>query len=239
MKTFNKTLIAATTIATLGLAAAPTALSLEGSAGISTSYLWRGEELGSGGSPAFWGDISDSTGGLSYGLWVTSGDSQTEFDTYVDYSGEISGIGYSIGYIDYNYADRSDGFEETYVGLSYGPLSVTMYNDTGSDSEYTAISYSTGAFTFTYGDASVEQDAVAAVAGSDATVTAVTDETTGAITGYTFTPAVEAVDEVLAGTMADSSHFDVSYAVNDSLSFTLSKPDEGSAIVVASYSMPF
>ena len=49
MKTFNKTLIAAATIATFGLAAAPSALSLEGSAGISTSYLWRGAELGTGG----------------------------------------------------------------------------------------------------------------------------------------------------------------------------------------------
>ena len=227
MKTFNKTLIAATTIATLGLAAAPTALSVEGSAGISTSYLWRGGELGSGGSPAFWADISDSTGGFSYGLWVTSGDAQTEFDTYVDYSGEVSGVGYSVGYVDYNYANRADGFTETYVGLSYGPISATLFNNTDNDSDYMTVSYSTGAFTFTYGDVSDSGDGVAAVAAvEDDPATADVDETAAAI------PAVDP-------TIAASSHFDISYALNDSLSFTVSKPDEGSAIVAASYSMPF
>ena len=151
-------------------------------------------------------------------------DSQTEYDLYVDYSGSFGDIGYSVGYVDYNYATTPDdsNLEETYVGLSYGPVSITMYNDTGSDSEYTSVSYSAGAFTFTYGDASVEQDAVTAVAGSDASVTADVDEN-GAITGYTFTPAVAAVEGVAAGTMVDSTHFDVSYAVNDSLTFTVSK----------------
>jgi hypothetical protein len=152
MKTFNKTLIAAATIATFGLAAAPSALSLEGSAGISTSYLWRGAELGTGGSPAFWGDVSDSTGAVSYGLWVTSGDSQTEYDLYVDYSGEVSGIGYSLGYVDYNYADSAADFEETYLGLSYGPASVTVFDNSDADTQYTVYGYEAGAFSIAYGD---------------------------------------------------------------------------------------
>ena len=155
MKTFNKTLIAAATIATFGLAAAPSALSLEGSAGISTSYLWRGAELGTGGSPAFWGDVSGSTNGVTYGLWVSAGDSQTEYDLYADYSGEVSGIGYSLGYVDYNYADGS-GFKEAYYGLSYGPASVTVYEDQDDDSDYTVFGYEAGAFSIAYGDDSAD-----------------------------------------------------------------------------------
>ena len=80
MKTFNKTLIAAATITTFGLAAAPAAVSLEASASIATSYLWRGTELGNG-DAALAVDVSGSTGALSYGLWVSSGDSSsTEYD---------------------------------------------------------------------------------------------------------------------------------------------------------------
>lgn len=198
MKTFNKTLIAAATIATFGLAAAPSALSLEGSASLATSYLWRGAELGNtgvqggNGNAAFSVDVSDSTGGLTYGLWVTSGDSQTEYDLYADYSGEVSGIGYSIGYVDYNYALSGD-FEETYVGLSYGPVSVTYFEDQDDDSDYTVFGYEAGAFSIAYGDDS-----------------------------------------------SDGSHTDVSYAVNDSLSLTVSDSDQSAdLIVVASYSVPF
>ena len=198
MKTFNKTLIAATTIATLGLAAAPTALSLEGSASIATSYLWRGAELGNTGSQggngnaAFSVDVSDSAGAVTYGAWISSGDSQTEYDLYVDYSGEASGIGYSLGYVDYNYADGS-GFEETYLGLSYGPASVTVYDNSDADTQYTVYGYEAGAFSIAYGD----------------------DDAAG-------------------------SHTDVSYAVSDSLSLTVSDSDQSEdLIVVASYSIPF
>jgi hypothetical protein len=44
MKTFNKTLIAAATLTTFGLAAAPAAVALDASASLATSYLWRGTE---------------------------------------------------------------------------------------------------------------------------------------------------------------------------------------------------
>jgi hypothetical protein len=193
MKTFNKTLIAAATIATFGLAAAPSALSLEGSAGISTSYLWRGAELGNEGTPAFWGDVSGSSNGLTYGLWVTGGDSQTEYDIYFDYSGEVSGVGYSLGYVDYNYADGTSDFEETYYGLSYGDASVTVYDNSDADTSYTVFGYEMGAYSLAYGD-----------------------------------------DDV------NGSHTDVTYALNDSLSFTVSDSDQADElIVVASYSMPF
>jgi len=248
MKTFNKTLIAAATITTFGLAAAPAAVALDASASVSTSYLWRGMELGSG-TPAVTGDLSYSTGGLTVGLWVSSGDTTTgytstgtvhtldveevvaveddpdtaddetvaavapvdgdlavateanlstgtEYDFYASYSGSVGGLGYSIGWAQYNYQGSSADIEEMIYGLSYGPASITVYDNADDDYEYTVIGYEAGAYSFAYGDETADNG----------------DERT---------------------------HFDVSYAVNDSLSFTVSKPEDEDAIVVASYSLPF
>jgi hypothetical protein len=194
MKTFNKTLIAAATITTLGLAAAPTALALDASASLATSYLWRGTELGNG-DAALAVDLSGSTGAISYGLWVSSGDStSTEYDIYASYGGSVGEVGYSIGYASYNYPSTGVGFDDAaeYIyGLSYGPASVTIFDGKDSDYEYTVVGYEAGAFSFAYGD----------------------DET--------------------------STHFDVSYAVNDSLTLTVSEPEDADTIVVASYALPF
>ena len=190
MKTFNKTLIAATTIATFGLAAAPAALSLEASAGVATSYLFRGAEMNTG-SAVVMADVSGEMSGIGYGLFISSGDTATEHDFYASYAGSAGDISYEIGYVDYNYTNETLDFEETYVSLGYGPASVTVYNEQDGDGEYTVFGYEAGAYSIAYGD----------------------DDT--------------------------STHFDVSYSVNDSLSLTLSKPEDEDAIVVASYSLPF
>jgi uncharacterized protein (TIGR02001 family) len=192
MKTFKTAIVAATTLTALTLATAPTAVALDASASIATSYLFRGEEMASG-SPAVSADVSSSNNGLTYGVWVSSGDSQTEYDLYVDYSGTAGDIGYSIGYVDYNYATtpETSDLEEAYVGLSFGPASVTYYDEQDGDGKYTVFGYDLGAYSFAYGD---------------------NDTTT---------------------------HFDVTYSVNDSLSLTVSKPEDEDAIVVASYSLPF
>ena len=194
MKTFNKTLIAAATLTTFGLAAAPAAVALDASASLATSYLWRGTELG-GGDAALAVDLSGSTGAISYGLWVSSGDSSsTEYDLYASYGGSVGEIGYSIGYASYNYPSTGIGFDDSaeYIyGLSYGPASVTVFDGKDSDYEYTVVGYEAGAFSFAYGD----------------------DEST--------------------------THFDVSYAVNDSLTLTVSEPEDADTIVVASYALPF
>jgi hypothetical protein len=196
MKTFNKTLIAAATLTTFGLAAAPAAVALDASASIATSYLWRGTELGDG-EAAFSVDLSDSMGGLSYGLWVSSGDKDsTEYDLYASYGGSIGGLGYSVGYAKYEYSANDESQLSDYIyGLSYGPASVTVYDDTGSDAQYTVVGYEAGAYSFAYGEHDGAED--------------------------------------------DLTHFDVSYSVNDSLSLTVSLPDDKDTIVVASYSLPF
>jgi hypothetical protein len=200
MKTFNKTLIAAATLTTFGLAAAPAAVALDASASVATSYLWRGLDLGAG-DPALAVDLSGSTGAISYGLWVSSGDATlgTEYDIYASYGGSVGEIGYSVGYASYNYPSSDIGFDDAaeYIyGLSYGPASVTVFDGKGSDYEYAVVGYEAGAFSFAYGD---EDD----------------------------------------GAGAERTHFDVSYAVNDSLTLTVSEPEDAETIVVASYALPF
>lgn len=197
MKTFKTAIVAATTLTALTLAAAPTALALDASASIATSYLFRGSELGTG-SAALSADVSGSSNGLTYGVWVSSGDSAngTEYDLYLDYSGTAGDIGYSVGYADYNYvATPGSDFEEVYVGLSFGSASVTYYDEQDSDNNYLAVGYDLGAYSLTYGDYDYNGE--------------------------------------------ESTHFDVSYAVNDSLSLTVSKPEGNDEIIVASYSLPF
>jgi hypothetical protein len=207
MKTFNKTLIAATTIATLGLAAAPTALALDASASVATTYLFRGIEMNSG-SAQVSVDVSGSTNELTYGVWVSSGDSLNEYDLYLDYSGSMGDLGYSVGYVDYNYSEitnsaylgdllaGSSDFEEAYVGLNYGPLSATYYDMQDSDYDYTLIGYEAGSLSFAYGSHDFGDD-------------------------------------------TEMDHFDVSYAVNDSVSLTVSKPEDLDSVVLASYAVSF
>ena len=219
MKTFNKTLIAATTIATFGLAGTPAALALDASASVATTYLFRGVEMNSG-SAAVSVDVSGNANGITYGVWVSSGDALNEYDLYLDYSGSLGSVGYSIGYVDYNYSaprnslfdtalvelagggdaelDADAGFEESYIGLSYGPISVTYYNMQDSDADYTTIGYDLGALSLTYGS-------------TDA--------------------GVDGVD--------DFDHVDLSYAVNDSVSLTVSKADDLDSVVAASYTVSF
>jgi len=158
MKTFNKTLIAAATVATFGLAAAPAAVALEASASVATSYLWRGQDLGNG-DAALAVDFGASTGAVSYGLWVSSGDaaSGTEYDLYASYDTEVNGVGLSFGYASYIYPaqDDMDDFDENaeYIyGISYGNASATIFDEKDGDYQYTTFSYETGPYTLTFGE---------------------------------------------------------------------------------------
>jgi len=219
MKTFNKTLIAAATITTFGLAAAPAAVSLEASASVATSYLWRGLDLGSG-TPALSADVSGSTGGFSYGLWVSSGDTGagTEYDLYASYGGEIGGLSYSLGRAQYNYPtndadDEADGFqaaelEDNIYSLSYAGVTATVYDavDSDFDAAYNTLSFDLGPVGVLLGDH----------------------------------------DNQLDDGTGEMSHVDLTYSVNDSLSFTVSTiissslpADETDTTVVASYTLPF
>jgi hypothetical protein len=156
MKTFNKTLIAAATLTTFGLAAAPAAVALDASAEVATSYLWRGAEQDTG-DAAVSVDLSSSAMGVTYGIWISSGAGQTEHDYYASYSGSFGALGYEVGMIDYNYQDPNGDMEETYVSLSYGSLSLSQYENSDSIADYTVASYTNGPFTLSHGEITNDQ----------------------------------------------------------------------------------
>ena len=105
-----------------------------------SKYVWRGQVLTD--DPVWQPGISMAYGGFTAGIWANmdldgtfSGDF-TEVDYYLDYSGSLTEtIGYSVGYIYYNFPEvlTSGGdTQEVYAGLSLDTFlspSVTFYYD--------------------------------------------------------------------------------------------------------------
>jgi len=110
-------------------------MSVGGDVGVFSQYMWRGMQASS--SASVQGDLGVDTGmGLSANVWfaaplgnTATGGNTTEFDFTVDYSGEIGDLGYSLGFIYYSYLNgAAANTGEAYIGLGYGPISVTYYN---------------------------------------------------------------------------------------------------------------
>ncbi len=96
---------------------------------ITSNYIWRGMTQSSN-SPAVQGGIDLGYKGFYIGTWGSNvefnipgfpTDNNMEADFYGGYAGEITGIGFDIGYIYYAYPNESDefNFDEAYFGLSY------------------------------------------------------------------------------------------------------------------------
>jgi uncharacterized protein (TIGR02001 family) len=152
MKMFKKTLIAAAAVSTLSFAVAPVAVAeVAASATISSAYLWRGYDLGQG-DAALSADIIWSEGGLSAGMWVSSGDAAngTEYDFFAGYGGSVGEFNYSFSYFTYIYpsADTNNEaaeLQEYVYSVGYGPVSLTVYDDIDSNYSYTTLGYDIGA----------------------------------------------------------------------------------------------
>ncbi|MFT5082594.1 MAG: hypothetical protein ACI9Y1_000620 [Lentisphaeria bacterium] len=166
MKTTKKFLagaVVASTVAFTGMASVANA-EISASAGVASSYLWRGQDLGQG-TPAVSGDISYSAGGFYTGAWVSSGDSAsgTEYDIFAGYGGEVGSFTYDLSV--WNYLYPQGGQEDTVADLSEviltlgsGPVSFSWYENiatNGGDETYRyyTLGYSAGAFGVTVGQA--------------------------------------------------------------------------------------
>ena len=102
-------------------------------------YVWRGQNLDD--DPAFQPGFSLTYEGLTFGVWgnlettkINNNSGEfTEVDQYVDYSGDIDGLGYSIGLIYYDFPGTTlPRTAEAYWGFSFDyPLSpsITVYHD--------------------------------------------------------------------------------------------------------------
>ncbi len=224
--TLYKSLIAGAVATTfMAGAVAPAQAEIAGSATVSTNYLWRGYDLGSG-TPAASADlVASSETGFYGGIWISSGDQTagTEYDVFVGYGGEVGDFSYDINLTSYVYPtgafSQSDGsigdFAEIIIGLNYGPFGFKYYDNiagnTGTalnpgyawdeDYRYITLSAEVGKWSFVLGD-------------------------------HDFgTPG-----------SGDATHFDVSYSYNDNLSFTMSNfvkftGTEPETLFVASYSI--
>ena len=158
MNTFKKTLLATAAVSTMAIAAPAAVAEVAASATISSSYLWRGYDLGSG-TPALSADLVYSEGGFYGGLWLSSGDTAagTEYDLFFGYGGSIGEISYDIGYATYVYPTNGAGndkigeLDEYIYSIGYGPVSLTVYDDVDSNYSYTTVGYDIGDFSLMYG----------------------------------------------------------------------------------------
>jgi uncharacterized protein (TIGR02001 family) len=200
---FTKNLLAGSfAVAALAGAMAPAAnAEVAASATVSSSYLWRGFDLGPG-TPAVSGDIvASSDSGFYGGLWISSGDGTagTEYDLFAGYGGEVGDFTYDINLTSYVYPTGSvikqegnpGDFMEVIVSLGYGPVSFSYYDNIAGenggyapdeDYNYMTLSADAGKWSFLLGSHDIP------VGAKDATAT----------------------------------HLDITYSFNDNISFTMS-----------------
>lgn len=121
-----------------------------------SNYLWRGIEQTKGDAAVSGGVDYAAGSGFYAGTWVSNatwGEDMTyEMDLYAGFGGEVSGIGYDVGYIYYAYPDESTGdadFSEVYLNLSKGGFtfgvavlaSASGDNSSFGDSLYVSADY--------------------------------------------------------------------------------------------------
>lgn len=123
------------------------AVEFDGSAGVSSNYVWRGATQ-SDGKPVLQGSFGVSTeGGLYANAWgsqVDYGDDTTaEIDVAVGFTNDINEVvSYDVGYIKYAYTGDDVSFKddvaEVYGTLSLGPVSGTVFRDMDNETSYYA-----------------------------------------------------------------------------------------------------
>jgi uncharacterized protein (TIGR02001 family) len=219
--------IALATVMTAGLVGTTTTQAeVSASAGVASSYLWRGQNLSNGAAVVSGSLDYGHESGAYAGAWVSSGDAAmgTEYDLYVGFAGEAGDLSYDVGYVGYIYpsqneeavadttndidstADELGNMSDLYLNLSFAGVDFTTnFSDNGGDYVYNTLGYGMGAVSGLIGvNTDLEEDGKGA---------------------YT--------------------HIDLSYAYNDNLSFTVSKmvaqsagTSAGSPEFVVSYSLP-
>ncbi|MDD2699930.1 MAG: TorF family putative porin [Sideroxydans sp.] len=142
----KKLLVAALVAAFAAPAMAEETSPFSANVSITTNYLYRGISQ-TGNKPALQGGFDYAhESGFYAGVWGssiswlgdfgTANNAGTEFDTYLGYSGEASGIGYDVGFLRYNYpgdygSNLSANTNEIYGSVSYMFLTAKYSRSTG------------------------------------------------------------------------------------------------------------
>ena len=133
--------------------AAASPVSVSGTLGVVSNYIWRGVEQTGTRTPAVQGSLDFSFAavpGLAIGNWNSNAAGATETDYYVSYTGSAGDIGYKAGLNLYSYEFKSFGTKtnadgttsnvaiqkEIFVGASMGAFSGVYYMTPSEDSTY-------------------------------------------------------------------------------------------------------
>lgn len=189
------------TLLAASLAPALSFAEISGSFDLASQYLWRGQQLFGGGEISGSLDYHHSSG-LYAGVWTSSENSRSEYDTYGGFGGSAGDLSYDLSYIAYNYSGSFTGpsamdtgnFQEAHVGGSYKGFGADAYIGVGKYGHDTAAGKAPDN-NDNYYDLSYSLDKVSATVGY-----------------YDF----DAKD-------ADYGHLDLGYQLTDNVSFTVSK----------------
>ncbi|HEX5057084.1 MAG TPA: TorF family putative porin [Gammaproteobacteria bacterium] len=185
---------------------------VDAAVGASNMYYWRGYDLGADdGGAAVWGDLKASIdAGVYGGVWMSSGDntSGTEYDLYFGYGTKLGDFGIDLSYWSYNYPSRTPDvtyplakpvepfdFAEVVLALSYGPVALTYYDNVAPGEDLNGPGADFGSEDYSYFTLAYTYEAWNFKYGQHSDVDG------SPYDGY--------------------SHFDITYAFNDKVSFTL------------------
>jgi uncharacterized protein (TIGR02001 family) len=171
MKTLSKAIALASLVSATALTAQVAQAEVGYSAGIATTYLWRGTDLGGAAFSAA-ADYSHESGAYA-GLWASSGDTATgnEYDLYVGYGMEMGDVAVDLSVATYTYnkniaysvdvvTGEIEGEEaglgspgelsEAILNVGYMGASVNYIADLASDYTYTTFGYSLAGVDMSY-----------------------------------------------------------------------------------------
>lgn len=198
MKTVSvlkKTVLAAA----VAMAPAMAAAEISGTVGAASQYLWRGQQLTDGAAVSGSLDYSHASG-LYAGAWASSETDDTEYDLYAGFGGEANGISYDISYIDYNYTAGGTAGGGTASGADFEEVHLGL------------------------GFVGVSLDAYIGVGEVGHGDSATDNEDSYYSLGYGYEKVSATVGYYdYDADDSDYIHLDVSYALTDAFSFTVSK----------------
>lgn len=148
------------TLSTVG--AQPAMAEVKASAGVASTYLFRGVDSSDGNAQVF-GDLTVAGAGFYASVWGSSAGSGTqEYDLIAGWAKDFDGVTLNLGAINYVYPgdDTANNFgseSEAYVGIGWKGLEAYIYKNVASQHQdnngyfYTALTYSYKKFSGTFG----------------------------------------------------------------------------------------
>lgn len=208
LRTVRYSLIAAA-VAGSAVVSTPAFAEVSATAGVASSYLWRGQNLG-GGTPVVMGSLDyGHESGVFAGVWGSSAGPTQEVDLYAGYAMSSDAFSFKVTAYDYSYPRSAD--------VVVPPTSTTSgFTEEGDKQEIVISLGASGAFV----------DAIIGVGDfEDANYIDfgyTMDKVTGKVGMMMVDDSLCAPAVVTANESCNYTHVDMTYAYNKNLSFTVS-----------------